>query len=133
MINTSITPMSYKDAASLLNTNENTIASCVRRKTFVRLPTIGQEQQLVKEQVELFKNKKQIRITMLSSEELKLWQHYNDLVKNEQLTTDISTLTDMGITEEEIDAAMPLLSKFFFHFFNKVKLYNNNTKNYGIS
>lgn len=87
MLDTTITPITYKEAATLLLTGEGQIRTSVSNGLFTRLPTIGMKQTLIKEQVELFIGKKQIRLTLLSHDEMELWQHYRHIAENTSVNT----------------------------------------------
>lgn len=78
----SFTAISYQEAANILDTHINNIRSGASREIITRIPSTGMKQYVIKEQIELFKNKGQIRLTRLSNDELKLWQHYKDLAEN---------------------------------------------------
>jgi len=73
-----ITPIKYIDAAKELKIHDGTIDKAVARGTLTKYPT-SEGQRLIKEQVLLFKGK-QLRLSMLSKEEKKLWQEYEDFV-----------------------------------------------------
>lgn len=75
-----LTPISYEEAAKLANKKVGAIRGAADRGILARLPSVGLVQQVVKEQVELFANKKQLRISMLAPEELEKWQAINKAV-----------------------------------------------------
>ena len=81
-----ITPITYKEAGMMLNRTHQHIASIVSNGLFTQYPSIGKERKLIKEQIELFIGKKQIRLTMLTSDELSLWTKYKDIAENSTAT-----------------------------------------------
>lgn len=79
MTTLTITPITYTEASKLLNLTYFNIRQAAIRGTFKRVPTVGQEQKIIKEQVELFKGKKQLRLNLLTKEEISIWNKYNDI------------------------------------------------------
>lgn len=72
-----ITPISYHEAANLLGKGYSTVRAAVARGAITRLPSVGQEQKVIKEQVLLFKGKTQLRTGILSEQALMTWHKYN--------------------------------------------------------
>jgi hypothetical protein len=78
------TAIDYKQAADLLGVSIGNIRTAASRGMFTKLPVTNQKQHLIKEQVELFQGKKQIRKGALSREEAALWHKYDQLAAQSQ-------------------------------------------------
>lgn len=78
-----VSPIPDREAADLLGVSYATIRNAVKRGDLMRVPMAGQIQHVAKEQVLLFKGKKQIRISALSREELRIWELLADLIKQQ--------------------------------------------------
>ena len=79
-----ITPISYKEAASLLGVNIGSLShAVVDRKVLTRLPRDGQQSFVIAEQVKLFKNKR-LSLKALNEHERKIWEDIDQAVKNPQ-------------------------------------------------
>lgn len=77
-----LTPVSYEEAAKIANKKVGTVRAAAHTGIITRLPSVGLVQQVIKEQVELFANKKQLRLSMLAPEELEKWQALNKAATN---------------------------------------------------
>jgi len=68
-----MTPITYKEAAGRLGVGQSTIRNAVHNGVLARFPMAGQVQHVIMEQVDLFKNKSQLRVNLLTAEEHKSW------------------------------------------------------------
>lgn len=87
--------VSYLEAAKLLNCSINTIHKAVQDGRLSKAPSTSKQQKLIKEQVMLFLGKSHIRKSMLSEEELYLWNNYKEgnaskIEVEKDIPTDIS-------------------------------------------
>lgn len=76
--------ITYREAANLLSMKEGTIRAAAAKGTLTKVPTTSIRQLVIKEQVLLFKNKKQIRETMLSNDEKAAWNKYKEMAENKR-------------------------------------------------
>jgi hypothetical protein len=87
------TPIPDKDAAMLLDVSQGTIRNAVSRGDLIRVPVAGQVQHVAREQVELFKGKKQLRIASLDEEARRVWSEVQKQIKlmcEERIGTEIA-------------------------------------------
>ena len=77
--------VTYQQAAKLLGIDKvSTIRTAANKKRLTKVPTTSMDGCLIKEQVMLFKGKKQIRYAMLSDEEKYIWDECEKNAKNLQ-------------------------------------------------
>lgn len=77
--------ITYSQAAKLLGIDKvGTIRTAAMRNNLTKVPTLSQEQLVIKEQVLLFKGKKQIRMASLPDNEKALWFKYKEAAENHQ-------------------------------------------------
>lgn len=96
MINSTITPIDISEASIILDKPANTIRHAVFKNILSNLPSPNQKHQLIKEQVELFKDKKQLRYSLLSENEKMLYQQYKNIAENTVPTSNIYTSEQVG-------------------------------------
>lgn len=90
------TYITIEDASTLLDKQYVTVKAASSRGVFTRVPVTSHQQSLVKEQVELFIGKKQLKLAALNREELKKWHEINDAIALPE------TLSQGVETEEEL-------------------------------
>ena len=96
--------ITYRQAADLLCMKEGTVRAAAAKGILTKVPTTSIRQLLIKEQVSLFKGKKQIRETMLSNEEKIAWNEYREIIeskKNESALLDDNAVN--ALTERRTD------------------------------
>ena len=80
MLSTMYHDIGYQEAAEILDISIHTVRQAAVYNALTRLPRKGNEQKLIKEQVELFKGKR-ISLDSLDTDELRIWLEYNAIVK----------------------------------------------------
>ena len=80
MLSTMYHEIGYQEAAEILDISIHTVRQAAVYNVLTRLPRKGLEQRLIKEQVELFKDKK-LSLEALNTDELRIWLEYNATVK----------------------------------------------------
>lgn len=78
------TPISYAEAEKLLQCKKGKIATIVHDNRLTPIPSLGSQGMVIKEQVELFIGKNQVRLSMLSDNEQEKWRLYRDLVQGKK-------------------------------------------------
>lgn len=112
MIDTPFTPITTLEASNILNIKRGTIQTAMWRGFLTKIPSKTKESILIKEQVELFINKSQIRLTLLSTEELIKWKEYNDIVVNS------STIVNSNQEELIRTIVKEVTQEVFFYLIN---------------
>lgn len=74
--------ITYKEASMLLNKHYDTIKQAIERGSLTKYLTRNGRASLIKEQVMLFKEKTQISIRALNTQELEEWKKYDELAKS---------------------------------------------------
>lgn len=96
------TPITYNEAAKLINKSRSTIEKAVERDVLIKLPTTNLQQYLIKEQVMLF-NRKQLRISALSENDLELWMQHKKQAENLFSTKGNTKLDIREVVPEKIE------------------------------
>lgn len=92
-----ITAIPDREAASLLGVTYETIRNAAKRGDLIRLPRAGLVQYVAKEQVELFKGKKQVRLSALNKNELKTWGEIEELIKGSPASAPSATYASITV------------------------------------
>lgn len=111
-----MTPITIKEASEMLDMHYQTVNNASRKDTLTRMPTTGQEQHLIKEQVELFVGKKQISLRILSREERVLWEKYKYEAINAPIENDNKSDTSTSISIDYDKLAHSLLKALIEYY-----------------
>src|SRR5437660_5267433 len=76
--------ITYRQAAELLGVQYITIKQAVARGSLTKYASRAQQALLIKEQVELFKDKKRISERSLNIQEIEIWRKYKAIAENPQ-------------------------------------------------
>lgn len=74
--------ITYREAAEILGMALTTIQHAVGR-SLTKAPSTTQASMLIREQVELFKGKRQISLRLLSPDEYRTWEYYKNAVHSQ--------------------------------------------------
>ena len=99
--------ITYKEATKLIHRSMTGIVEAASKGTLTKVPRAGQKVLLSKEQVLLFKGK-QIRLTMLSHEEMNTWMQIKQEIEREvpqgvnPTKTPLSRYLDQAFSKEPL-------------------------------
>lgn len=74
--------ITYKEAADLLGVKVGVVRTAACRGKLTKAPSTSMQQHVIKEQVMLFKDKKQIRVSALSDSDREIWSKCDKSVKS---------------------------------------------------
>lgn len=127
-----LTPITFEEASKILdNKPYATVRNGVKTGALKKLPSVGQVQKLAKEQVELFKGMKQIRVSTLPPEKKIEWKRLDTEInalylnfQNKEKAKDLNSDEKKVITWAETVVAM-LISGNMQLVPNEQALYDN--------
>lgn len=109
------TYITIEETGIILGKPYGTVKAASARDVFTRVPVTSHQQSLVKEQVELFKGKKQLKLSALNKEELQKWHEIDTTIAN--------------MVEREVPQGTPFqLVTSLKDLIRKVQNYSENTR-----